>query len=1010
MSLFRNLFELELILGILRTKEGLYDSLLEVFQVDPVLLPEVSLPLKEIANEKVKMKDFYVLQHLKLKLHFVFNRLDALWEKNFLKTKLTCRICEKRFLLESFSGHIERCRKLKKQELKIVQTSVELIARIKQFEILRKKVQMRVKLHARSGSVDHHKDPNSSHGDASKSNIRNGAIAKPERELILRLSKLSHSFKIYSKNLKIEVLHGTTDLFVREMIKEIVGTQIDSGYYSHIYKELFNHLEIILKLVEVRLAALNSLNSELRDRNYSHLGLRESLTYIGDNGKRYFKNYIALAIDRMERLNHILKADNLNNVPKIFDEDDDCSENSSTLSKATLGDLEAEFENASLRKGFTQMVQKQNNTKVKISRPSTPITSPGKEGRASLLALRPDERVLFLKQTTKDLALAISMMRDNSPAEKLDLINHSLHSEEQTVPSLRSNHRRPISRYSGGSKMSRDSKNVLVIFRDSDALMDFNGDERIYFERLYDRMIAEDNRSARFIKTSSCLQSKVSTKTNESSQLKRATSRASPGLSLTLRVSRTVFKFKKIVHDIVSKRRIELEALDDDRLTASDNGAYFTQAKDIVYSAFSVELSDYSYICLLGKGGYGRVYLVRRKNTGDLYALKVINCAHNLPRDKLQQIINERNVFGMVRGDLVLHAISTFVHGQFVCFLMDFISGGSLEDLLKRDGALAEEDVRFYAAQVVAGLELLHKNQIIHRDVKPANIMINDKGKVQLADFGLSDINTSLKKTALYKPLTSYLPTSVKLLQSLKGADDPNSEEYIRQLKATNAQPQKSEESNQKKKYMIVGTPDYMSPEIINGEPATFAADFWALGVVIYELLTEIPPFNDSTVDKVFENIIENRMEWPRVAQSPDDEEGGISPELNDLLHKLLEPNPIKRINAADIKKHSWFAGINWSKVEQLEPPYIPPSFVPPEVVGSDAVIDHIEEDFSLCYKGSPTRQAMAHHNKGAFVDLNSNQTNEQLLMLNQGNNCKFDYMKIEMMDKINRETLTSLT
>ena len=409
----------------------------------------------------------------------------------------------------------------------------------------------------------------------------------------------------------------------------------------------------------------------------------------------------------------------------------------------------------------------------------------------------------------------------------------------------------------------------------------------------------------------------------------------------TFMMSKTAARIKRIVNSLMSKRREEMQALDDERLTTTDAGVYFSESKDLVYCAFKIHLADLDYVTDLGQGGYGRVYLVRRRATKDLYALKVINCAMKLTDAHYNQLLNERNIFGLLRGDLVVHAIATFVHGRYVCFLMDFVSGGNLANVLQSEGCFSETWVRFYAAQVVLGLEYLHSHSIVHRDIKPSNILIKSDGSAVLADFGLSEIKTELQRKQSYRSIDEYIPSSIRFINSLQNYNEPNSVEYIRQLKITRQGKQDSDplETNLK----VIGTPDYISPEILKGYPATSASDFWSLGVVIYELLTDFPPFNSNSVNLVFKNILAGKLQWLPVDEKLED---GVSPELDSLLRGLLEVDPNKRLTIQGIKSHPFFLGVDWNDPSSIKPPYVPAKFKVPPACLQDDLLSKIEEDF----------------------------------------------------------------
>jgi len=124
-------------------------------------------------------------------------------------------------------------------------------------------------------------------------------------------------------------------------------------------------------------------------------------------------------------------------------------------------------------------------------------------------------------------------------------------------------------------------------------------------------------------------------------------------------------------------------------------------------------------------------------------------------------------------------------------------------------------------------------------------------------------------------------------------------------------------------KQKIIGTPDYIAPEIIKGEEQSYTVDWWALGIILYELLLGATPFTDKNPQKVFENILDSYIEWPGVGTG----EGEISPEAFDLMKRLLEYDPTKRLGsggANEIMQHPFFKEINWSNLRYEDPPFVP--------------------------------------------------------------------------------------
>lgn len=291
-----------------------------------------------------------------------------------------------------------------------------------------------------------------------------------------------------------------------------------------------------------------------------------------------------------------------------------------------------------------------------------------------------------------------------------------------------------------------------------------------------------------------------------------------------------------------------------DRLTESDSGEYFKNEESLVGKINRVSLSDFYYLKTLGKGAFGTVFLVQSKaRPDDVFALKIINKASNMSVHELNNLLNERNVFGIVEGEFVTHAISSFVYKNLICFLMEFMPGGDLGRLLNKEEYFDENWTRFYLAEIVLGLESLHKKGIYHRDLKPENLLISQSGHLKLADYGLSDIKKELVLNNASENFEElYFSSQFEMISTSDEAID----------KAAALHHKMVPKDNNAGLIRVAGTPDYIAPEILKQGEYSPAADFWALGVIAYELLTNFPPFNGKTIDIVFDKIKRMDIEW----------------------------------------------------------------------------------------------------------------------------------------------------
>ncbi len=368
----------------------------------------------------------------------------------------------------------------------------------------------------------------------------------------------------------------------------------------------------------------------------------------------------------------------------------------------------------------------------------------------------------------------------------------------------------------------------------------------------------------------------------------------------------------------------------------------------------SVCITDFEPIKLISKGGYGRVWLVRKKATKELYAMKVINLAEKLMKN-LDDMIKEKKVLTLASEDFVVRGLFTFTHETCICFIMEYMIGGDLGHLLNYCGAFDEDIARFYIAEVILAVEYLHSLGVVHRDLKPDNILLDKDGHAKLTDFGLSETGLTQKFRAragsfdgkmlhqvedrlaaidkLYGSLTN-LDTSVnvnvkiKLNEKTYGSCEMSSDEHNKHFKSSGSHQLIRRKGGQR----VIGTPDYMAPEVIQEITNTsYSIDWWSVGVMLFEFITGATPFgledgdsdkkmsNEQIAKKIFQNILALRVPWDQISIGY--EEGCMSPEAADLIKKLLVVDYTQRVGVKEIKEHAFFKGINWETLRKKQAP-----------------------------------------------------------------------------------------
>ncbi|XP_077216359.1 phototropin 2 isoform X2 [Tasmannia lanceolata] len=352
----------------------------------------------------------------------------------------------------------------------------------------------------------------------------------------------------------------------------------------------------------------------------------------------------------------------------------------------------------------------------------------------------------------------------------------------------------------------------------------------------------------------------------------------------------------------------------------SKNSSFWGAIQKITESGEQIGLKHFKPIRPLGSGDTGSVHLVELKVTGELYAMKVmdkslkakgryIKSSFRLPTKtnyKVHRACIEREIVSLMDHPFLPTLYSSFQTATHVCLITDFCPGGELFALLDKQPMkiFREETARFYAAEVLVGLEYLHCLGIIYRDLKPENILLQKDGHVVLTDFDLSVLTSCVPQVK-----RQVLPTKRR-----KSKCEPPPTFVAEPVTQSNS---------------FVGTEEYIAPEIITGAGHSSAIDWWALGILLYEMLYGRTPFRGKNRQKTFANILHKDLTFP--SSIP------VSLAARQLIHGLLHRNPANRLGknsgANEIKQHPFFHGINWPLIRCMMPPQLD---VPLQLIGKD--------------------------------------------------------------------------
>lgn len=290
----------------------------------------------------------------------------------------------------------------------------------------------------------------------------------------------------------------------------------------------------------------------------------------------------------------------------------------------------------------------------------------------------------------------------------------------------------------------------------------------------------------------------------------------------------------------------------------------------------AVSPKDFQCIKVIGVGGMGRVLLVRCRRDGKLYAMKVVSKRSVREKDMASRVLSERDVLGGTYHHSLVHLHWAFQTNSSLYFVMEYCPGGELSTQLQKVKRFTEQVAIFYASELVIAVQHLHQHGILHRDLKPENLLLTEDGHLKLVDFGISTFG---------------------ITEATRGAKT------------------------------MCGSYEYLAPEMLKGEEYGTAADWWAFGAVLYELLTGLPPWYSENPDEMRDWVLHSPLVFPNF----------VSPEAKDLLSRLLHRNPIERLGSqlggSEIQDHGFFRGVDWEMVTfgEAEPPIRPCSA--PEVI-----------------------------------------------------------------------------
>ncbi len=283
----------------------------------------------------------------------------------------------------------------------------------------------------------------------------------------------------------------------------------------------------------------------------------------------------------------------------------------------------------------------------------------------------------------------------------------------------------------------------------------------------------------------------------------------------------------------------------------------------------SVTIEDFDLLCVIGRGSFGKVMKVMHKKDKKIYAMKILKKDVIIKESMVAHTLSEKKILQEMNHPFIVSLKYAFQTDSKLYLVLDFLAGGELFYHLREETKFSVERAKFYIASIILALEHLHTHNIIYRDLKPENVVLNTEGYAVLTDFGLA----------------------------------------------------KSSVNQSNPTYTFCGTPEYLAPEILKGNGHAKAVDWWSLGILLYEMIVGLPPFYSENIKEMYELILAAPLKFPN----------SVPMDAQNLLRGLLERDEKKRLgggarDGAEIREHPFFNNIDWEKMMAQE---VPPPFVP---------------------------------------------------------------------------------
>jgi len=308
------------------------------------------------------------------------------------------------------------------------------------------------------------------------------------------------------------------------------------------------------------------------------------------------------------------------------------------------------------------------------------------------------------------------------------------------------------------------------------------------------------------------------------------------------------------------------------------------EIKNIKKKLEKMSSENYESLSIIGRGAFGEVHVCREKKTGNIVAIKKIKKEILFKKNQIKHTLDEQDFLSKIDSKWIVELKASFQEWDYLYLVMEYLPGGDLMGLLIARNIFTEEDSKFYISEMILAIDSIHELNCIHRDIKPDNVLIGKDGHIKLTDFGLAKISDKILK----EDFIDYNFDEKKL--------------------------------NHNRNFSCVGTAYYAAPEVITKKEYGPDIDWWSLGVILFEMLAGYAPFCSKKTSDVCYKVshFEQYLKFPQHCKASD--------VCKDLILKLVNhsENRLGKNGSKEIKAHPFFKGINWMKIKEMKPPFIP--------------------------------------------------------------------------------------